>query len=87
MRLQGQAGEYTGLIIDGVDNRNSFYGEWFGSLETKNFTIPQDAIQELQVRDTGLSAEFGHATGGLINVVTKSGTNKWHGDCPLVFPV
>ena len=72
-------GEYTGLIIDGVDQRNSFFGEWFGSLETKNLTFPQDAIQEFQVRDSGFSAEFGHATGGLINVVTKSGTNEWHG--------
>lgn len=85
VRLQGQRGEYTGLIIDGVDNRNSFFGEWFGSLETKNFTVPQDAIQEFQVRDTGLSAEFGHATGGLINVVTKSGTNDWHGSAHWFF--
>ncbi len=79
VRLGGQQGEYTGLIIDGVDNRNSFFGEWFGSLETKNFTVPQDAVQEFQVREGGFSAEFGHATGGLINVVTKSGTNDWHG--------
>ncbi|MFQ5741801.1 MAG: TonB-dependent receptor domain-containing protein, partial [Acidobacteriota bacterium] len=80
VRFGGQQGEYTGLQIDGVDNRNSFFGEWFGSLETKNFTVPQGAIQEFQVRDSGFSAEFGHATGGLINVVTKSGTNEWHGD-------
>lgn len=79
VRLGGQQGEYTGLLIDGVDNRNSFFGEWFGSLETKNFTVPQDSIQEFQVREGGFSAEFGHATGGLINVVTKSGTNDWHG--------
>ncbi|MFQ5778883.1 MAG: carboxypeptidase regulatory-like domain-containing protein, partial [Terriglobia bacterium] len=79
VRLNGQQGEFTGFLVDGVDQRNSFFGEWFGSLETKNFTFPQDAIQEFQVRDSGLSAEFGHSTGGLINVVTKSGTNDWHG--------
>ena len=82
VRLQGQAGEYTGLIIDGVDNRNSFFGEWFGSLETKNFTVPQDAIQEFQVRDTtlgGVRARHG------INVVTKSGTNDWHGSAHWFF--
>lgn len=79
VRLGGQQGEFTGLLIDGVDNRNSFFGEWFGSLETKNFTIPQDSVQEFQVRDSGLSAELGHSAGGLINVVTKSGTNDWHG--------
>ncbi|MGH9787323.1 MAG: TonB-dependent receptor [Candidatus Acidiferrales bacterium] len=85
VRLGGQYGEYTGIIIDGVDNRNSFFGEWFGSLETKNFTFPQDAIQEFQVREGGFSAEFGHATGGLINVVTKSGTNDWHGSLHWFF--
>ncbi|MCI0626060.1 MAG: hypothetical protein L0387_31195, partial [Acidobacteria bacterium] len=79
VRLGGQQGEFTGLIIDGVDNRNSFFGEWFGSLETKNFTVPQDSVQEFQVRDSGLSAELGHSAGGLINVVTKSGTNDFHG--------
>ncbi|HXE74573.1 MAG TPA: carboxypeptidase regulatory-like domain-containing protein [Candidatus Xenobia bacterium] len=85
VRLGGQMGEYTGLIIDGVDNRNSFFGEWFGSLETKNFTFPQDAIQEFQVREGGFSAEFGHATGGLINVVTKSGGNEFHGTAHWLF--
>lgn len=79
VRLGGQFSENTSLIIDGVDNRNSFFGEWFGSLETKNFTYAQDAVQEFQVRTNGFSAEFGHSTGGLINVVTKQGTNNWHG--------
>jgi hypothetical protein len=85
VRLGGQWGEFTGFIIDGVDNRNSFFGEWFGSLETKNFTFPQDAVQEFQVRAGGFSAEFGHSTGGLINVVTKSGTNDWHGTAHWFF--
>jgi hypothetical protein len=85
VRLGGQLGEYTELIIDGVDNRNSFFGEWFGSLETKNFTFPEDAVQEFQVRAGGFSAEFGHSTGGLVNVVTKSGTNEWHGTAHWFF--
>ena len=79
VRLGGQFSELTSLMIDGADARNSFFGEWFGSLETRNFTVPQDAIQEFQVRTNGFSAEFGHSTGGLINVVTKAGTNEWHG--------
>ena len=85
VRIGGQQGEYTELIIDGVDNRNSFFGEWFGSLETKNFTFPQDAVQEFQVRAGGFSAEFGHSTGGLVNVVTKSGTNELHGTAHWFF--
>lgn len=85
VRLGGQQGEYTELVVDGVDNRDSFFGEWFGSLETKNFTLPQDAVQEFQVRSAGFSAEFGHSTGGLVNVVTKSGTNDWHGTAHWFF--
>src|SRR5712692_1074529 len=85
VRLGGQQGQYTELIVDGVDNRESFFGEWFGSLETKNFTFPQDAIQEFQVRSAGFSAEFGHSTGGLVNVVTKSGTNELHGTAHWYF--
>ena len=85
VRLAGQQGQYTELLIDGVDNRNSFFGEWFGSLETKNFTFPEDAVQEFQVRAGAFSAEFGHSTGGLVNVVTKSGTNEWHGTAHWFF--
>lgn len=79
IRLGGQVGEYTAFLIDAADSTNTFFGEFFGSLETKNFTLPIDAVKEFQVRATGFSAEFGRSTGGLINVVTKSGTNDYHG--------
>src|SRR2546426_7946273 len=68
-----------GLTIDGADNYNNSFGEFFGSLETKNFTIPLDAVQEFQVVTNGFAPEFGRSTGGLINLVTKSGTNDLHG--------
>ena len=53
--------------------------ENFGSLETKNLTVPIEAVQEFQVVTNGFAPEFGRATGGLLNVVTKSGTNQLHG--------
>src|SRR5437870_1940701 len=79
IRLGGQQSDYTGLVIDGGDTTNNFFGEYFGSLETKNFTVPLDAVQEFQVVTNGFAPEFGRSTGGLLNVVTKSGTNEVHG--------
>ena len=80
IRLGGQQSDYAGLVIDGQDSFNNFFGEFFGSLETKNFTIPLESVQEFQVVTNGFAPEFGRATGGLINVITKSGTNEWHGE-------
>lgn len=79
VRLGGQVSDYSGLVIDGQDNFDNFFGEYFGSLETRNFTVPIDSVQEFQVVTNGYAPEFGRATGGLINVVTKSGTNELHG--------
>jgi hypothetical protein len=80
IRLGGQQSDYTGLVIDGADTTNNFFGENFGSLETKNLTVPIEAVQEFQVVTNGFAPEFGRATGGLLNVVTKSGTNQTHGE-------
>lgn len=80
IRLGGQQSDYTGLVIDGADTTNNFFGENFGSLETKNLTVPIESVQEFQVVTNGFAPEFGRATGGLLNVVTKSGTNQLHGE-------
>ena len=80
IRLGGQQSDYLGIVVDGQDTFNNYFGEIFGSLETKNFTVPLEAVQEFQVVTNGFAPEFGRATGGLINVVTKSGTNELHGE-------
>ena len=85
IRLGGQQSDYNGLVIDGADTTNNFFGENFGSLETKNITIPIEAVQEFQVVTNGFAPEFGRATGGLLNVVTKSGTNEIHGEAHEYF--
>src|SRR6267378_2570909 len=85
IRLGGQQSDYTGLVIDGADTTNNFFGENFGSLETKNLTVPIEAVQEFQVVTNGFAPEFGRATGGLLNVVTKSGTNDLHGEAHEYF--
>ena len=85
IRLGGQQSDYNGLVIDGGDTTNNFFGENFGSLETKNFTVPIEAVQEFQVVTNGFAPEFGRATGGLLNVITKSGTNDLHGEAHEYF--
>ena len=80
LRMGGQQSDYSGLVIDGADATNNYFGENFGSLETKNLTVPLEAVQEFQVVTNGFAPEFGRATGGLLNVVTKSGTNEIHGE-------
>ena len=80
LRMGGQQSDYSGLVVDGGDLTNNFFGENFGSLETKNLTIPLEAVQEFQVVTNGFAPEFGRATGGLLNVVTRSGTNALHGE-------
>lgn len=80
IRMGGQQSDYSGLSIDGADMVDNFFGENFGSLETKNLTIPLEAVQEFQVVTNGFAPEFGRATGGLLNVLSKSGSNQLHGE-------
>jgi outer membrane receptor protein involved in Fe transport len=64
------------LSIDGLDNND----EYTGSSRTE---LSPEIVQEFQVVNNGLSAESGGASGGSINVITRSGTNTLHGDAFL----
>jgi outer membrane receptor protein involved in Fe transport len=66
------------FLTDGNDTTNSFYEENAGRTRITT-QISQDAVQEFQVLSDGFSAEFGRAAGGVINTVTKSGSNEFHG--------
>jgi outer membrane receptor for ferrienterochelin and colicin len=66
------------FLTDGNDTTNSFYNENAGRTRITT-QISQDAVQEFQVLTNGYSAEFGRASGGVINTVTRSGTNDVHG--------
>jgi hypothetical protein len=79
--LVGQRGIYGANInIDGVDFNQPFFGGIRGGERSNNaFTVPQEAIKEFQVVAAGYTAEFGRSTGGIVNAVTKSGTNEFHG--------
>lgn len=79
--ISGQRGIYGANInIDGLDYNQPFFGGIRGGERSNNaFTIPQESIREFQVIASGYSAEFGRSTGGVVTVVTKSGTNEFHG--------
>jgi len=66
------------FLTDGNDTTNSFYNENAGRTRIST-QISQDAVQEFQVLSNGFSAEFGRAMGGVVNTVTRSGTNDVHG--------
>ncbi len=74
----GQRGVFNNVTLDGGDYNNGFFGEQLGG-QRAAIDIPLDAVKEFQVVATGASAEFGRTAGGVINVITKSGTNEVHG--------
>ncbi|MFB3826733.1 MAG: hypothetical protein ACE15B_08180, partial [Bryobacteraceae bacterium] len=63
---------------DGNDTTNQYYNENAGRTRISS-QISQDAVQEFQVVSNNYSAEFGRAIGGVVNTVTRSGTNDVHG--------
>src|SRR5688572_10844568 len=80
LAVGGQKGTLNSLQVDGADNNNTFFGQSFGRTGTRPpYQFSEESVQEFQVNQNGFSAEFGRAGGAIINVVTKSGTNEWHG--------
>ncbi|HET7451534.1 MAG TPA: TonB-dependent receptor, partial [Thermoanaerobaculia bacterium] len=71
--VYGSSKSENAYVIDGVDTSGAEYG-------TQGTTLNYEFIQEVEVKTGGYQAEYGRSTGGIINVITKSGGNEFHGD-------
>jgi len=79
-QIDGASGSENTFIIDGQEVTNFRTG-----VLNLNNNIPFQFVQEVQVKSSGFEAEFGGATGGVINVVTRGGSNEFHGDAGIDF--
>jgi hypothetical protein len=73
LNIGGQRGRSTQVSVDGADFTDN-------SINAARSTVSQEAVQEYQVATNSYAPEFGRATGGIVNIVTKSGTNDFHGN-------
>lgn len=77
--FRGISGLLNNNTIDGGDNNQAFFSEERGRTRI-NYVISQSAVREFQVNTSNYSAEYGRSAGGVVNAVTKSGTNEFHGE-------
>ncbi|MEO5895043.1 MAG: TonB-dependent receptor [Vicinamibacterales bacterium] len=72
LSIDGASAGENRFIIDGIETTDLVHG-------TQGKGVIADFLEEVQVKSSGYTAEFGGSTGGVINVITKSGTNDWRG--------
>jgi hypothetical protein len=70
--INGQRSASTNVLLDGADNNDSF-------VASTGQQVPLDSVAEFTVLTSNFSAEYGRASGGIVNVATKAGTNNFHG--------
>jgi hypothetical protein len=78
--FRGISGLYNGNSVDGANNTQAFFSEARGRAIIVTYVYSPDSIQEFQVSSSNYSAEYGQAAGGVVNAVTRSGTDQYHGD-------
>jgi Carboxypeptidase regulatory-like domain/TonB dependent receptor-like, beta-barrel len=78
LSFRGISGLLNNNTVDGGDNNNAFYSEERGRTRI-TYVVSQASVREFQVNTSNYSAEYGRAAGGVVNTVTQSGTNDFHG--------
>jgi hypothetical protein len=78
ININGQRGIFNNISLDGGDYNNGFFGEQAGG-QRAAVDITLEAVKEFQIIASGANAEYGRTAGGVVNVITKSGTNNIHG--------
>ncbi|WP_213805557.1 TonB-dependent receptor [Granulicella sp. dw_53] len=75
--VNGQRSAFNNFLLDGLDNNN--YGTSNQGFANENIPPSPDAVSEFRVETNNYSAEYGRASGAVINVSTRRGTNQFHG--------
>ena len=70
--INGQRSSSTSILLDGAENVDTFTAD-------VGQTVPLDSVQEFSVLTSNYGAEYGRASGGVVNLITKGGTNEFHG--------
>ena len=78
LSFRGQSTLLNNVTIDGTDDNQAFFSEERGRTRAGYSTI-KESVQEFQVNTSNYSVEYGRSAGGIVNSVTKSGTNAFHG--------
>jgi len=73
LNISGQRGRSNLVNVDGADAVDN-------SINGVRSTVSQEAVQEFQIITTSYAAEYGRASGGVVNIITRSGSNAFHGD-------
>lgn len=85
--VNGARSSVNSFLIDGADANDPVVPSGTGAASTAIFTgsspginaVSVDAVREFRVLTSGATAEFGRSSGATVNLITKSGTNQWHG--------
>ncbi len=78
LSFRGQSTLLNNVTIDGTDDNQAFFSEERGRTRA-GYSTAKESVQEFQVNTSNYSVEYGRSAGGIVNSVTKSGSNGFHG--------